>query len=625
MKATLYEALGILPTSSDEDVRASLRGLIRKYYAKTRDGQGNVEEALRFINHASRILSDPERRHRYDGELAISTGTTEQRIAHVVNNAVADAGEQTDVGNLPEVPPPRTSPEAMDEDLETGLDADEPPADQNHHHPGLTEKVASFGRSPVVTIGLCALFGTFIALAIAFVTPADTILVAKQVLVWLTITLLALTIIYGVVHGIAYMRRRSGVPKPELVPQTDIAILNWRREKSVFLGTNQPQEDASWIFQLRMAELERAKSGRTSEPRPWQRLVARLFDYAIWGLVLALLLSELRGLGLEPEGLSYWLGHPFVAPILITGSWVPIEALLIASVGTTPGKWLFGVFLQFSISDAYARRDTGAQLKRALQRSFRVWWEGIACGFPLLAPVLIAVAYEKIAQNQETDWDFAQDVLVTHGPPGVLNTVTGICGLAAMLWLYGVAWHQPMADSIAWARTTIADAWPSASTLSAGFAGGGGPISGQRPPAATLAPGMSVAKGPSSILAAPGLADAAKPPAANSAPVDVNVATMFAERRAKIAVVSVEGPRMLRAGNWHRAAELCRAWTELEFANAESYRCLGQALQAQGYHQDAIAAFRKAKQYDPSDRTLDAAIDRSQRGIVADFLNRYRR
>ena len=98
MKATLYEALGILPTSSDEDVRASLRRLIRKYYAKTRDGQGNVEEALRFINHASRILSDPDRRHRYDDELAVSTGTTEQRIAHVVNNAVAEAGEQTDVG-----------------------------------------------------------------------------------------------------------------------------------------------------------------------------------------------------------------------------------------------------------------------------------------------------------------------------------------------------------------------------------------------------------------------------------------------------------------------------------------------------------------------------------------------
>ena len=53
---------------------------------------------------------------------------------------------------------------------------------------------------------------------------------------------------------------------------------------------------------------------------------------------------------------------------------------------------------------------------------------------------------------------------------------------------------------------------------------------------------------------------------------------------------------------------------------------LGQAaLQAQGYHQDAIIAFRKARQYDPNDRSLDASIDRSQKGIVAEFLNRYRR
>ena len=78
MKTTLYEALGVSPTASDEDVRASLRRLIRKYYTKTRDGHGNVEEALRFINHASRILSDIDRRRRYDQELAVSAGRSSQ-------------------------------------------------------------------------------------------------------------------------------------------------------------------------------------------------------------------------------------------------------------------------------------------------------------------------------------------------------------------------------------------------------------------------------------------------------------------------------------------------------------------------------------------------------------------
>ncbi|MBK7332048.1 MAG: DnaJ domain-containing protein [Betaproteobacteria bacterium] len=609
MKATLYEALGIPQAASDEEVRASLRRLIRKYYAKTRDGQGNVEEALRFINHASRILSDPDRRTRYDNELALSAGTTEQRIAHVVTNAVAESGEQTDVGT--EAVDRAAAADVLDDEaLEAALTADDERQEPTLHHPGLTERVSTLGRSPVVTLALCALFGAFIAAAIVFVTPADAVLVAKQVLVWLTLGLLGLTAVYGAVHGIAWASRRRAPAAPALLPQTDLAILNWRREKSVFLGTNQPQEDASWIFQLRMAELERAKSGRTSEPRPWQRLGARLFDYAIWGLVLALLLSELRGAGAVPEQIAYWLGHPLVAPILITVSWVPIEALLIASLTTTPGKWLFGVYLQFSISDAYARRDSRTQFARALKRAFRVWWEGVGCGFPLLAPFLVAVAYEKVMVQQETDWDFAHDCLVTHGPPGVLNLVTGVCGLAAMLWLYGVAWHQPMADSITWARATITDAIPSTAMLR-NFSGSSA-IGGLAPstPVRTITPASK--------------APAAPTPSRAGEPIDSDLSAKFAERRSRIAVLAVEGPRMLRAGNWRRAGELCRTWTELDLGNPEGWRCLGQAMQAQGYHQEAISAFRKAKQYDPGDRTLDAAIDRSQRGIVADFINRYR-
>ncbi|MBS0320866.1 MAG: DnaJ domain-containing protein [Proteobacteria bacterium] len=609
MKATLYEALGIPQAASDEEVRASLRGLIRKYYAKTRDGQGNVEEALRFINHASRILSDHERRKRYDNELALSAGTTEQKIAHVVSNAVAVDGEQTDVGAAEA----DKLAAALADPLETGLDAEDPKPEVNLHHPGLTERVATFGRSPLVTVLLCVLFGAFIAAAIVSVTPADAILVAKQVLVWLTLGLIVLTLVYGIVHGIAWLRRRSAPPPVPSLPQTDLAILNWRRERSVFLGTNQPAEDASWIFQLRMAELERAKSGRTSEPRPWHRLGARLFDYALWGLVLALLLSELKGAGVIPDEWAFWLGHPLLAPVLITATWIPIEAALIASLGTTPGKWLFGVYLQFSISDAYARRDAKAHFRRGLARAFRVWWEGVACGFPLLAPVLIAVAYEKVAQNQETDWDFAEDCLVTHGPPGILNAMTGVCGLAAMLWLYGVAWHQPMADSIVWARATIVEALPSTQVLS-NFAGGGSIIGGRGNAAnKTVSGTIAAGKAPESTSSA------------SDAPIDPELAAQFAERRAKIAVLKVEGPRMLRAGNWRRAAELCRTWADLDLGDPDAYRCLGQAWQAQGYHQDAIAAFRKAKQYDPGDPELDAAIARSQKGIVADFLARYRK
>src|SRR5262245_24911402 len=224
MRATLYEALGIPPAASDEEVRAALRRLIRKYYARTRDGQGNVEEALRFINHASRILSDSERRQAYDEELALSAGTAEQKIAHVVSNAVAATGEQTDVHSAPLPAAPQ---------LEDYLDTQPPgktPPEGVLHHPGLTERVATSVRSPFVALGLCVLFGAFIVAAVVFVTPPDVVPVAKQALVWITLALLGLTIVYGVVHGLAYNRARPTTPSLiGLTPQTDLAILNWRR------------------------------------------------------------------------------------------------------------------------------------------------------------------------------------------------------------------------------------------------------------------------------------------------------------------------------------------------------------------------------------------------------------
>ena len=629
MKSTLYDALGISPSSSDEEVRAALRGLIRKYYAKTRDGQGNVEEALRFINHASRILGDTERRGRYDAELSRSVQDDEPvPTPQAVQQALLGDDEHTELGATSAPGEPFVADDA-DSDL-----PEEPAQTPALHHPGLTERVASFSRSPILTFGLCGLFAAFIAAAIVFVTPSDIVVVARQVLGWLTAVFLVLGAIYGVVHAVVFLRRRSAHARSSLTPQTDLAILNWRRERSVFLGNEHPQEDASWIFQLRMAELERAKSGRTSEPRPWHRLAARTFDYAIWGLLLALLLSQLRALGIVPESATYWLTHPLIAPVLITGSYIPIEALLITAVGTTPGKWLFGIYLQFSISNAYARRDTAAQLLRGMRRALRVWLEGIACGFPLLAPVLVAVAYEKLAERQETDWDFAEDCLVTHSPAGIVNTVTGVCGLASMMWLYGVAWQQPLADTIAWTRSTMGEALPTSATVKDKLHNASvhldrliptlPTISPFAPPkVATRAPDPGIAIAPGDVSTSPPALR--KGTAKGDGGTDESFEATMAARRARIESLKNDGQRMLRAGNARRAAELCRAWVDLDIANADAWRCLGRAQHLLGLHQDALNSFRKAKQHDPMDRSLDVAIENAQRGIVTDFLNRYRR
>ena len=512
MKATLYEALGIAPAASDEEVRAALRRLIRKYYAKTRDGQGNVEEALRFINHASRILSDPDLRG------SATTRSSRSPTAHrAADRARRDQRRRRPASRTPEPEatraPPRRTPLSLARPRSRRSTTLASP--RSHRARRVVRPLPCGGGRAVRALrrvhrrrdrlrdaGRCdAGREAGAGVADAHAARAD-----------------------------AHLRRRSrhGVgatppgarPHPTLVPQTDLAILNWRREKSVFLGTNQPQEDASWIFQLRMAELERAKSGRTSEPRPWNRLAARALRLRDLGTgARAAAVRAARARASFRDGLAFWLGHPLVAPILITASWMPIEALLIAVAADDAGqvavRRLPAVLDQRRVrARATCARSSSARCERA----FRVWWEGIGCGFPLLAPILIAVAYEKLAQNGETDWDFAQDCLVTHGPPGVLNTVTGVVGLAAMLWLYGVAWHEPMAESIALAKSAVVAWVPSPpSLLPRGFQGDVGKIgsiepqcrcAGAQPPSGT-APARQRRRHRGAVRRSPGAARAA--------------------------------------------------------------------------------------------------------------------
>ena len=170
-----------------------------------------------------------------------------------------------------------------------------------------------------------------------------------------------------------------------------------------------------------------------------------------------------------------------------------------------------------------------------------------------------------------------------------------------------MAWHRPLSNTFSSVGAKIVAALPSAqSIIPKGLTDG------------------SVITSVTGGIRGPDPA-ASMPPSTSSVPLDADVAALFADRRAKVAVLKADGLRSLRAGNFRRAAELCGGWTDIEFGNAEAWRCLGDAQQGQGNYKEALAAYRKAKQHDPTDRSIDAAIDRSQKGIVGEFLNRNRK
>ena len=61
-----YQILGISRTASDKDIKQAYRKLARKYHPDVNPGNKSAEEKFKEINNAYEVLSDPEKRKKYD-------------------------------------------------------------------------------------------------------------------------------------------------------------------------------------------------------------------------------------------------------------------------------------------------------------------------------------------------------------------------------------------------------------------------------------------------------------------------------------------------------------------------------------------------------------------------------
>ncbi|MDR2711441.1 MAG: RDD family protein [Burkholderiales bacterium] len=468
-----------------------------------------------------------------------------------------------------------------------------PPPTTQHYHPVLTENIG-YSHS-LIFQGLMAGLTTLLIGALLYVVWEFSFksFEIDQSWVWIAGALLVI-LLYSIGWRQGQRRKEkdfelSGTPDEEV-------IKGWRRRQTIFLGSNFLTEDPSWVFQLRLVELERGRIGRTSYPHLWRRALARLFDYALWGWLLLFPLYEMAKFNVLPQGLFQIISNPLIAPVFITLTWIPIEALLMAAVGTTLGKWLFGVYIQFRVSTPYAPRSAGDCWRYALQRAFSVWWKGIAMGIVFLAPVAAARARASTERFDETDWDEERDVLVTHTPMGVVPAIVGGLGLAVLVAMYLAAWQGLLLDmedgTEQWVTRQIEH------------------MQGVEPTTVSTSPRHRNGAGQGKTNAT----------AANSAatPIDPEAAEgvrKLEDFREAIVKVREESLLLLDRQDWKRAYESCQRWASLEITNPAPMRCQGTALQAMGRHQEAINAFRNAKVYAPEDRSLDDAITRSQEEI----------
>jgi molecular chaperone DnaJ len=62
----LYSVLGVKRDASEKDIRSAYRKLARKYHPDVNPGDKSAEERFKEINNANEVLSDPDKRKKYD-------------------------------------------------------------------------------------------------------------------------------------------------------------------------------------------------------------------------------------------------------------------------------------------------------------------------------------------------------------------------------------------------------------------------------------------------------------------------------------------------------------------------------------------------------------------------------
>jgi len=61
-----YSILGVSKTASDKDLKQAFRKLARKFHPDVNPGDKAAEAKFKEINEAYEVLSDPEKRSKYD-------------------------------------------------------------------------------------------------------------------------------------------------------------------------------------------------------------------------------------------------------------------------------------------------------------------------------------------------------------------------------------------------------------------------------------------------------------------------------------------------------------------------------------------------------------------------------
>lgn len=88
-----YETLGVAPTASVEEIKKAYRRLARQLHPDLNPGDKSGEERFKDVGNAYRLLSDPDKRARFDAGQIDETGVERPQPRYYRDFADADSGD----------------------------------------------------------------------------------------------------------------------------------------------------------------------------------------------------------------------------------------------------------------------------------------------------------------------------------------------------------------------------------------------------------------------------------------------------------------------------------------------------------------------------------------------------
>ena len=163
----------------------------------------------------------------------------------------------------------------------------------------------------------------------------------------------------------------------------------------------------------------RRQGVKPAHVNPWLRLAARFFDYALFFTLLRFAIGTPAAL----PPFEHWIPIEYFA-------WIPIEAVLLWSWGTTPGKWL----LKTKLTPA----EKKFSFEKALRRSATVWFKGLGMAIPFLNFFFMLLSYQQLRLHCAASWDRSEKTVITHEPvpPWRFYSVSALAIIGMIFYSY---------------------------------------------------------------------------------------------------------------------------------------------------------------------------------------------